>query len=217
MYTEDDLLPISGLEHLLYCERQCALIHLEGVWLDNHLTVEGTHLHNRVNNEERELRDGVLIVRSLHMRSLRLGITGIADVVEFHNPGGEPSPKQGIPRGWLPFPVEYKRGRPKKNRCEEVQLCAQALCLEEMLEVRIPQGALFHGKQRRRMVVPFDDELRKLTKETILRFHRLMDEGVSPPAVNDNRCPACSLKDYCLPQATDGKNTVGQYLSRMLR
>lgn len=216
MYTEDDLLPISGLEHLLYCERQCALIHLEGVWLDNHLTVEGTHLHNRVNNEERELRDGVLIVRSLHMRSLRLGITGIADVVEFHNPGGEPLPR-GIPRGWLPLPVEYKRGRPKKNRCEEVQLCAQALCLEEMLELHIPQGAIFHGKRRRRMVVPFDDELRKLTKETILRFHRLMEVGVTPPAANDERCPACSLKEYCLPQATDGKNTVGRYLSRMLR
>ena len=138
MFTEDDLLPISALQHLLFCERQCALIHVEGLWADNVLTVEGTHMHRRSDEGADEKRDGVRIVRALPLRSLRLGLAGRADVVEFHR--GEPG------AAWAPFPVEYKRGRAKRERCDQVQLCAQALCLEEMLGVEIPAGALFYGQ-----------------------------------------------------------------------
>ena len=138
MYTEDDLLPISGLQHLLFCERQCALIHLEQVWAENRLTVEGKNMHDRVHEREAESRPGIRIVRALRLRSLRLGLTGMADVVEFHLDSGVRS--QG-----LPFPVEYKRGKPKADYSDSVQLCAQAICLEEMLSCTIPAGALFYG------------------------------------------------------------------------
>jgi len=139
-YTEDDLIPISALQHFVFCERQCALIHIEQAWTENRLTAEGRLLHERVHDQGGESRAGVRIERGLPLRSLRLGLVGVADVVEFH-PLSE--------GGWRPFPVEYKRGKPKRNACDEIQVCAQALCLEEMLGVRIPAGALFYGKTHR--------------------------------------------------------------------
>jgi CRISPR-associated exonuclease Cas4 len=138
MYVEDDLLPISALQHLLFCERQCALIHVEQVWAENRLTVEGRHLHERVDGGEHETRGGLRTARALPIRSLRLGLAGRADVVEFHASEGAAGPPRVVP-------VEYKRGRPKSHRADEVQLCAQALCLEEMLGVHVAAGALFYG------------------------------------------------------------------------
>jgi len=153
MYTEDDLLPLSGLQHLLFCERQCALIHIEQAWAENLLTAEGRIMHERVHEADRESRGEVRIEYSMPLRSLRLGLIAKADVVEFHrklDPGEKGSSK------WLPFPVEYKRGKPKKENYDKVQLCAQAMCLEEMLDVQIPEGAIFYGRTRRRQDVVFE-------------------------------------------------------------
>ncbi len=186
MYEENDLLPVSALQHLLFCERQCALIHVEQVWVENRFTAEGRVLHERAHEASSEWRDGVRIVRALRLRSLRLGLIGVADVVEF--------------REGKPFPVEYKRGKPKTNACDEVQLCAQAMCLEEMLGCEIAAGALFYGKTRRRKDVSFDAALRTLTEDAAQRLHRLVQAGVIPPAVYEPKCESCSLKDVCLPE-----------------
>ena len=171
MFPESELLPISALQHLVFCERQWALIHLEGVWEENPLTMEGHHLHERTDASETEVRGDVRIARGLRLRSLRLGLVGRADVVKFYrlSASGEPStPDQkppgarlkGVPGLWRPQAVEYKRGKPKADHSDEVQLCAQTLCLEEMLNVEIPSGALFYGRTRRHHDVLFDDALR---------------------------------------------------------
>jgi CRISPR-associated exonuclease Cas4 len=214
MYSEDDLLPISALQHLLFCERQCALIHLEHVWQENRLTVEGHHLHERVHEQDAESRPGIRIVRGLRLRSLRLGLAGIADVVEFHGPL-----KSEISdlRSQKPFPVEYKRGKPKADDSDKVQLCAQALCLEEMLNGAIPDGALFYGTTRRRQDVAFDAALRDLTTRAADRLHRLLEASATPPAVYGPKCDNCSLKEVCLPKETGGGRSVGRYMERYLK
>lgn len=206
MFSEDDLLPLSGLQHLVFCERQAALIHLEQVWVDNALTVEGTHLHDAVDAGARESRGAVRIARGLRLRSLRLGIAGKADVVEFHRARSESSEVptsialQQASGFWRPFPVEYKRGQPKLHRADEVQLCAQALCLEEMLAVKILEGALFYGQTRRRLMVTFDQGLRALTEGAAARFHDLMARQVVPAAQWGPKCEKCSLIEICRPK-----------------
>jgi CRISPR-associated exonuclease Cas4 len=206
MYAEDELLPLSGLQHLVFCERQAALIHLEQVWIDNALTVEGEHLHSTVDAAGRESRGQLRIARGVRLRSLRLGIAGTADVVEFHRLATESFGCDAVvelpsaPGRWRPFPVEYKRGRPKLHRADEVQLCAQALCLEEMLGITISEGALFYGQPRRRTSVSFDDDLRALTEAAAARFHRLMREQVTPPAQWGPKCEQCSLLPVCQPR-----------------
>lgn len=220
MFAEDDFLPLSGLQHLLFCERQAALIHLEQLWVDNPLTVEGTHLHERADGGESESRGDLRIVRGLPLRNARLGLAGKADVVELRrfDPGEEPAGSgtfiPGLPGLWQPFPVEYKRGRPKSHRADEVQLCAQGLCLEEMLGVSIPGGALFYGQPRRRLEVAFDPVLRQLTEEAAVRFHELIDRGVTPPPVHGPKCDRCSLLDVCLPEAP--AHSARRYLARFL-
>jgi len=154
MYTESDLLPLSGLQHLAFCPRQCALIHIEGAWGENRLTAEGRVMHKRVDEREHETRGDVRREYGLRIRSLALGLSGIADTVEFRRDG----------ESWHPFPVEHKRGKPKgDNPCDRVQLCAQAICLEEMCDCAIPAGALFYGETRQREDVAFDPTLRALT------------------------------------------------------
>src|SRR6266542_4457015 len=145
MYAEDDLLPLSALQHLIFCERQCALIHIEQIWADNVLTVEGTFLHERTDSAAMESRASVRIARGLALHSLRLGLSGKADVVEFHRAGDDRpgTTLPGVSGRWVPVPVEYKRGKPKQDDSDRVQLCAQAVCLEEMLAVSVPSGALF--------------------------------------------------------------------------
>ena len=188
-YPEADFIPLSALQHYLYCPRQCALIHLDRAWEENVFTAEGRILHERAHSGETESRKTVRTVTSLALSSKRLGISGVADVVEFHEGKGS----------WQPYPVEYKRGRPKKSDADRVQLCAQALCLEEMLDIPVPEGALFYGQTRRREFVRFDEALRHLTGETIAAVHRLFGQTKRPLPVNDKRCKACSLKDDCLP------------------
>ena len=231
MYPEDDLLPISALQHLLYCPRQCALIHVERLWAENRFTVEGRHLHQRADagkGESRRPRKGRgggdaaddpagrgRIARGLPLRSLALGLFGKADIVEFLPPA-PPTPDAPPDNRHLsrPFPVEYKRGRPKSHDADRVQLCAQALCLEEMFAAPVPAGALFYGKTRRRVDVPFDDALRALTRDTIGRLRTMVATGTTPPPVYDCRkCGQCSLKDLCLPEAPAG---AARYLTRAL-
>lgn len=203
MYTEADLLPLSALQHLMFCERQCALIHIEQVWTENRFTAEGRVMHERAHDGGSESRGGVRTARGLRIRSLRLGLIGQADVVEF-------------PKGGPPYPVEYKRGKPKANRCDEVQLCAQAICLEEMLEVDIPGGALFYGQPKRRTDVLFDEELRKLTENTAARLHELLACGATPPAVYSKKCDSCSLYEVCRPKTAGAGKSARRYLGQML-
>ncbi len=208
MYSEADLLPLSGLQHLAYCERQWALIHIEQQWAENRLTAEGRQMHDRAHEQREEWRDGVHVSRGLALRSLRLGLSGKVDVVEFR------SGTEGRPQ---PFPIEYKHGRPKPSRCDEVQLCAQALCLEEMLGVAVPHGAIFYGQPRRRMEVAFNSVLRAETDAMAARLHALYSARITPPAdYSPEKCDRCSLLQVCLPQSLGKRRSVQLYLKRFL-
>lgn len=197
-YTEDELLPLSALQHFVFCERQCALIHVEQAWEENRLTAEGRLLHERVHEQEGESRAGVRIERGLPLRSLKLGLVGVADVVEFH-----PSP----------FPVEYKRGKPKPDHSDEVQLCAQAMCLEEMLGVDVMNGAMFYGKTRHRHDVAFEKSLRDETEETARKVHHLIESGETPRPVFAKKCGQCSLFELCLPRTVQKRRSIERYLA----
>ncbi len=228
MYAESELLLLSGLQHLAYCERQWALIHLEQTWTENRLTVEGRHLHERADKPGGKSRRDLRIVRGLAIHSLRLGLSGRADVVEFHrlasdssapSPDNGDEPDSGVPltglrSRWQPFPVEYKRGKPKQGNCDRVQLCAQALCLEEMLSVSIPIGAMFYGETRRRKDVIFEDALRAETERLAAKMHELFRAGVTPIVPYERRrCDHCSLYDRCLPKTTGSVRSVADYLA----
>jgi CRISPR-associated exonuclease Cas4 len=207
MFAEDDLLPLSALQHLLFCERQCALIHIEQVWTENLFTAEGRIMHEQVDSGKHQSRKDVRIETALALRSLRLGLSGKADVVEFHRDD------QG---SWRPYPVEYKRGKPKAANWDQVQLSAQALCLEEMLHCRVSEGALFYGQNRRRQLVCFDEKLRQETEEAAVRLHQLVRSGVTPPARYEKKCESCSLMQLCLPKIAGQGKCVSRYLARVL-
>lgn len=229
MFAEDDLRPISALQHLLFCERQCALIHVEQLWAENSLTLTGRHLHEKVDAGRKQRRGTKQTTRSLPLRSLTLGLYGKADVVEFLEPQSPdafgdmtdssamsiaPSSRQtSAASSRIPFPVEYKRGKPKKNRCDEVQLCAQAMCLEEMLGIAIPAGAIFYGTTRRRHDVPFNAALRDLTLGTIRRLHEMLDSGTTPTARKEKKCERCSLLNLCLPEGFERRRPASQYVA----
>jgi CRISPR-associated exonuclease Cas4 len=221
MYREEEFLPISALQHFVFCERQWALIYLEQLWVENILTAQGRVMHERVHEHDREVRDGIIITRGLPLKSLRLGITGKADVVEFVAMSVEDG-RKGIPIGehpglWKPVPIEYKYGKPKVDRSDEVQLCAQALCIEEMLGVSVTEGAIYYGRPRRRYSVSFDEPLRAATEEVVLRLHYLTREVCTPAAVyRRQKCNSCSLYEYCLPKATGGGKSVSKYLQQVL-
>ena len=198
--SEDELAPISALQHMLYCPRRCALIHIERQWAENRLTAEGRVLHRRADSGGDECRSGVRIHRSVPLRSLRLGVFGVADVVEMRDDG-------------RPYPVEYKRGRPGTHRADEVQLCAQAICLEEMLKKPVPEGALFYGRSRRRKTIAFDAELRALTKRVAADTRRMLAAGKTPPPEYAARkCEACSLKEICQPRRPRKSGIVDRWL-----
>jgi CRISPR-associated exonuclease Cas4 len=202
-----DLIPISALQHFLYCPRQCALIHLEQQWAESRHTAEGRLLHGRTDQPKAERRKGIRTVTAMPLLHQELGITGIADVVEFHQ----------VEDGEQVLPVEYKRGRPKEHRADEVQLCAQGLCLEAMLGKPVASGALFYGKTRRRKDVVFDDPLRALTYRTVADTRAMMLAGVTPAAVYDpRRCDACSLIDICEPRWLARGQGVELWLSKQL-
>ncbi len=206
-FAEEDLLPISALQHLLFCKRQCALIHVEGLWAENRLTVEGRHMHEKAHDGPVEQRAGVRIARGLSVRSFHLGLIGKTDVVEFRA-----TPAVAA----LPFPVEYKRGRAKKHDADKVQLCAQALCLEEMLSTHVPAGALFYGRTRRRLDVAFDDELRQATEDAARRLHALIASRQTPKAIREPKCDSCSLVSLCVPEAMTMGPSASDYVERAL-
>lgn len=181
-------LPLSALQHWLFCPRQCGLIHIERVWAENQFTAEGRILHERADDGKPESRDGIRILRAVQLASEQHAIHGVADVVEL--------------RGDAPYPVEYKRGRPKAHQADEVQLCAQALCLEEMTGQPVPEGALFYGKARRRKIVAFTPDLRALTLKVAAEARAAIREGTLPaPVFDSKRCGACSLQDLCRPRS----------------
>jgi CRISPR-associated exonuclease Cas4 len=212
-YSEDDLLPISGLQHLMFCERQWGLIHLEQQWEENRLTAEGRVIHERAHAAGADNRPGIRTARGLRLRSLRLGLVGQADVVEFHHSDSGIA-MADVEGKWRPFPVEYKRGRPKRGACDEVQLCAQALCLEEMFGGKVLDGALYYGEPRRRTEVAFGKELRIRTETLARRMHDLYSRGRTPPPVYESKCDGCSLIARCMPRLLAKPPGVGRYLSR---
>ena len=208
MFAETDLVPLSALQHYMFCARQCALIHVEQIWVESGLTAEGRILHERVDQTGVEKRREVKRVFGLPIRCLRVGLVGKADVVEFH--------RQADGR-WIPYPVEHKRGRRKTEDWDRVQLCAQALCLEEMLGVSVPEGALFYGKEQRREVVQIGDALRRETEEVAAAVHRMLAEGRTPPPEYAPKCDSCSLVEVCLPRGVGGRgNRVARYLAAAL-
>lgn len=253
MHTEDDLLPISALQHLLFCERQTALIHTERQWADNRFTAEGNVLHRKADAAKSETRDGVRITRALPVHSFERGLYGVCDVVQFQPPNFEQHERLSLPKRiesqlrlihtrrsdrlagdgvgvgcqagsdndvaafahWTITPIEYKRGKPKSNDCDRVQLCAQAMSLEEMLGVQIETGELFYGKQQRRTEVVFDKRLRATTIETAIRLHQLIKSQLTPTAVREKKCDTCSLLALCMPPSPKQKS-ASQYLKTMI-
>jgi len=208
MYTEQDFFQLSALQHFIFCRRQCALIHIEQIWSENLFTAEGRIMHENVHNTSAENRKDIRIERGMPLHSFELGLSGKADVVEFH--------KSENGKNWVPFPVEYKRGKPKENNCDKVQLCAQAMCLEEMLNIKIPCGAVFYGKTRRRFNVVFDDVLRKETKETAIQLHIFIEAGNTPLPVYTPKCKSCSFINECLPRVIERKISVKKYLQEQI-
>ncbi len=215
IYAEEDFLQLSGLQHFAFCRRQWALIHIEQQWKENLRTVEGDLFHLRAHDEQaRERRGDVLILRGLPVASATLGVSGKCDVVEFH------ADTNGIPlRGeeglWLPYPVEYKRGAPKSHQADQLQLCAQAMCLEEMLCCTISEGALFYGETRRRTVASFSADLRSQVKELLGEMHQLYRRGYTPRVRRSKSCNACSMQELCLPALMKG-NDVSAYLHQAM-
>lgn len=202
--VEDGLVPVSALQHYLFCPRQCALIHVERIWMEDGATAEGRILHERVDGGRADRRRGVRTVRGIVLRSLAHGLVGKADAIEF---SGSAS---------APYPIEYKRGRPKAHRADEVQLCAQALCLEEMFDRSVEEGALFYAQTKKRLVVPFDAELRALTIHIAAEVRAMITENRTPPPHAMPACKRCSLVEQCQPKRLEKPPTILRWLAGQL-
>jgi CRISPR-associated exonuclease Cas4 len=204
MYSEDDLIPLSSLQHYAFCRRQCALIHIEQIWRENIYTMEGRILHQKVHSGRTENRKKIKTMFGMPVRSLKLGLSGKIDTVDLCEDGSIRI-------------VEMKRGRPKTKGMDEIQLCAQAMCLEEMLCVTILDGFLFYGKTRRRKSVLFSPELRQCTSELAHEVHAFIDKGITPHPEPDDKCPRCSLVELCLPEPLSRPKNIEKYVARSLR
>lgn len=214
---EESLLPLSGLQHFAFCKRQWALIHIERQWEENVRTVEGRHLHEKVHSgPESEAQGEIIIARTVPLASYKLGLYGVADVVEYHRTSKERGASlYGRDGYWRPHPVEYKRGKPKRDDRDEVQLCAQAMCLEEMLKTEIQDGSIFYGQPRRRTLVKFSRDLRSRVVALAREMHDAFRFGVTPPAPRDVPCNLCSLKDLCVPKLTRKRKRVTTHLQNL--
>ncbi len=213
IYNEESFLQLSGLQHFKFCRRQWALIHVENQWAENYRTTDGAILHERAhNNEISESRAELLITRDMRIFSPTLGVSGACDVLEFHRccAGIELSGRKGL---WQPYPVEYKRGKPKPDTADALQLCAQAMCLEEMLCCEIPAGALYYGETRRRTETVFTPELRQEVQTLLAQMHELYEKGRTPKVKPSKSCNACSLKELCLPRLLR-ERSVSAYVRR---
>ena len=215
MFTDEDLLPISGLQHLTFCERQWAIIHMEMGWEENVRTIEGKQLHEFVHEQGTNVRSGVRMARGLRLRSLTLGLYGVADLVEFHLYDGG-TELSGFPGRWLPYPVEYKRGRKRYDSADELQLCAQALCLEEMLNVPVIKGAVYYGQPRRRTEIDLTAALREEVSRLCSRARELYESRRMPPPRAGRHCSNCSLENACAPDLA-AKDTSARYVAKLLK
>lgn len=200
MYSEDDYIQLSAIQHYVFCPRQCGLIHVYGLWAENMFTARGNIMHERADSEENEWRNEKHIVRSLTIISKKLGLSGKADVVEFMDINGLKNP----------YPVEYKSGKPKKNISDSAQLCAQAMCLEEMMNVKIEKAAFYYGKPRKRHEIGLTENLRNATEEIIEKIHDMVKTRKVPEAKYEKKCNTCSLKDLCMPSI--GRKKIPYYL-----
>ena len=215
-YKEEEYLQLSGIQHFLFCRRQWALIHIEDQWCENYRTTDGKIMHENAHDPySHTLRNDVLTTRALRIHSSRLGVSGECDIVEFHKtengvilPG-----REGF---WSIYPVEYKRGEPKQDNWDRAQLCAQAMCLEEMYCADIAEGALFYGEDRRRERVTFDEELRRTVEKAVSEMHLCVEKQYTPKAEMKKACNACSLKELCLPELTKARS-VQDYILESLR
>jgi len=220
-YSDEDYLLLSGIQHMAFCERQWALIHIEQAWAENVRTLEGKHLHERTDDPfGDETRKDIRVVRAMPIVSNTLGLRGVADVVEFHR---IQEAYEGVAvrlkkrKGWWrPYPVEYKRGRPKRDDRDAVQLCAQAMALEEMLKVVIDAGFLYYGQIRHREYIVINEALRDRVKVLSNKMHELMTAGKTPKATKGKHCSLCSLKEICQPELTIRHRSVEKYLARMV-
>lgn len=211
-YAPEDLLLLSGIQHFYFCRRQWALIYIEGQWLENTLTVEGKQLHERVDDPFfNETRNGVVITRSMPVSSYKLGLTGTCDMVEFI-PSVEGIALPGRAGLFQPVPVEYKHGKEKSDQCDETQLCAQAICLEEMLSVPVPTGSFYYAKIRHRVDVAFSPELRTIVEKVAQEMHSYMKRGYTPRVKKKKACQSCSLKDICIPNLREEMDSVARYI-----
>lgn len=200
MYDDSDFLQLSGLQHFKFCRRQWALIHIEDQWAENFRTTDGAILHQNAHDGAlSESRGDLLITRDMRVFSATLGVSGVCDVLEFHR-SENGIPLQGREGLWQPYPVEYKRGRPKEGTEDVLQLCGQAMCLEEMLCCTIPTGALYYGEPRRRTKVEFTPELRQEVQDLLAEMHTFYNRGYTPKVKPSKACNACSLKELCLPK-----------------
>ena len=204
--SADDYPPLSALNDLLYCNRRCALHRIENVWVDNAHTVSGTIAHQRADRPVDWKRGEGREVHGIWLKSDRLRLVGKADVVEFHPQSNHPD---------VPFPVEYKRGKRKKWDNDDVQLCAQAICLEEMLDVAVPCGAIFHNKTKRRREVEFTPALREKTAIAARQLHELIASGITPPPVLKPQCQGCSLAELCMPTLLAKSNPIDAYMQSL--
>ena len=215
-YPSDCWLPLSGIQHFIFCRRQWALIHIERQWQENVLTAEGRIMHQRADDPFfTDKRKDVIIARSVSVSSPALGLTGICDVVEFtRSPDGVQLP--GREGRFLAAPIEYKRGKVKADRSDEAQLCAQAMCLEAMLAISIPAGFLYYGQTRRRVPVDLTDDLRQLVQKAAREMHEYFDRGYTPRVKPFKGCRACSLADICLPNLQDKIMPASAYIKQQI-
>ena len=210
-YKDEEYLQLSGLQHFAFCRRQWALIHIENQWAENFRTIDGAIVHQNAHDAGfEESRSDRYITRGVSVYSSQLGVSGQCDVVEYHR-GSTGIPLRGKEGLWQPYPVEYKRGSPREDTGDALQLCGQAMCLETMLCCEIPEGALFYGEIRRRAVVPFTGELRSQVRELLAQMHDLYRRGYTPKVKPSRSCGACSLKELCLPKLMKNRS-VADYL-----
>lgn len=216
-YSDDDLLSLSGIQHFYFCKRQWALIHIERQWEDNQRTVEGHHIHERADDPFcSETRGEVITSRAYPLVSYQLGLFGVADVIEYvRSQSGISLPgREGL---WQVYPVEYKRGKPKIDERDEVQLCAQAMCLEGMLNIKIETADFFYHDIRRRIHLTLTDELRDLVRSLSIEMHQLFRDGITPVATTSQNCKLCSLVDVCVPKLTLKSSSVPKYIQKHMK
>ena len=214
-YPEEEWLMLSGIQHFAFCKRQWALIHIEGQWQENYLTTEGEIIHEKVHNEDiKEKRGNMIICRGMRIFSHKLGVSGTADAIEFHkNENG--ACLAGYDGLWQPIPIEYKRGKPKIDHSDILQVAAQAICLEEMFCIDIDKAYLFYDEIHRREEVDITAELRQELEETFQEMHEYFKRGHTPKVKITKACKSCSLKDICLPKLTKKRSVATYYKSFM--